>query len=147
MARKNVELTLANIRKDSPVLAELASNGTIKMTGAIYNLQTGVGDGVDGAPGGIERAKMVVVTNPSEGKPSMGKSIKNASSVTRVGLDLAKNVFQVHAVDANGEVVVARKVRRGELIEFFAELPRVPGGDGGVLVGASLGAPARRTRA
>jgi len=41
VARKNVELTLANIRKDSPVLAELASNGTIKMTGAIYNLGTG----------------------------------------------------------------------------------------------------------
>ena len=41
VARKNVELTLANIRKDSPVLAELASSGTIKMTGAIYNLETG----------------------------------------------------------------------------------------------------------
>jgi carbonic anhydrase len=41
VARKNVELTLANIREDSPVLAELASNGTIKITGAIYNLETG----------------------------------------------------------------------------------------------------------
>jgi carbonic anhydrase len=41
VARKNVELTLANIRKDSPVLAELASSGTIRMTGAIYNLETG----------------------------------------------------------------------------------------------------------
>jgi carbonic anhydrase len=41
VARKNVELMLANIRKDSPVLAELAANGTIKMTGAIYNLETG----------------------------------------------------------------------------------------------------------
>ena len=41
VARKNVEMTVANIRKDSPVLAELAANGTIKITGAIYNLETG----------------------------------------------------------------------------------------------------------
>ncbi len=41
VARRNVELTLAGIRKDSPVLAELAANGTIKMTGAMYNLDTG----------------------------------------------------------------------------------------------------------
>lgn len=41
VARRNVELTLANIRKDSPVLAELAANGTIKMTGAMYHLETG----------------------------------------------------------------------------------------------------------
>ncbi|WP_407159441.1 carbonic anhydrase family protein [Bradyrhizobium sp. STM 3557] len=41
VARKNVELTVANIRKDSPVLAELESNGAIKVTGAMYNLKTG----------------------------------------------------------------------------------------------------------
>jgi len=41
VARKNVELTVAGIRNDSPVLAELAANGTIKITGAIYNLETG----------------------------------------------------------------------------------------------------------
>ena len=40
----------------------------------------------------------------------MGKSIRNIAAVTRVGLDLAKKVFQVHAVDARGEMVVARKV-------------------------------------
>jgi transposase len=67
---------------------------------------------------------MVVVINPSEGKPSMGKSIRNFAAVTRVGLDLAKNAFQVHAVDANGKVVAARKLRRGQLVAFFAELPR-----------------------
>ena len=32
---------------------------------------------------------MVVVANPSEGNPSMGKSIENFAAVTRVGLDLA----------------------------------------------------------
>jgi transposase len=53
----------------------------------------------------------------------MGKSIRNLSPVTRVGLDLAKRVFQVHAVDARGEIVVARKLTRSRLIPFFAELP------------------------
>lgn len=41
VARKNVEMTVANIRKDSPVLAELESNGTIKIVAAMYNLETG----------------------------------------------------------------------------------------------------------
>jgi transposase len=53
----------------------------------------------------------------------MGKSIRNLTAVTRVGLDLAKRVFQVHAVDAKGEIVVARKLTRSQLIPFFAELP------------------------
>jgi transposase len=66
---------------------------------------------------------MVVVKTPSEGKPSMGKPILNLSTVTRVGLDLAKRVFQVHAVDAKGEIVVTRKLTRNQLISFFAELP------------------------
>ena len=54
----------------------------------------------------------------------MGKSIQKLSSVTRVGLDLAKRVFQVHAVDANGEIVAARKLARGSVVGFFSELPR-----------------------
>ena len=44
VARKNVEITMANIRKDSPVLAEMESNGGIKIAGAMYNLETGVVD-------------------------------------------------------------------------------------------------------
>jgi transposase len=58
----------------------------------------------------------------------MGKSIRNLSTVPRVGLDLAKRVFQVHAVEATGEIVVARQLTRSQLIPFFAELPpRVAG--------------------
>ncbi len=53
----------------------------------------------------------------------MGKSINNLSSVTTVGLDIAKNVFQVHGVDAEGALVVAKAVRRGQLLSFFASLP------------------------
>jgi carbonic anhydrase len=44
VARKNVELTIADIRKDSPVLADLESHRTIKIAGAMYNLKTGVVD-------------------------------------------------------------------------------------------------------
>lgn len=54
----------------------------------------------------------------------MGKSSIDLSSVTRIGLDLAKNVFQVHAVDTSGAVIVARPVRRGKLLEFFGAFPR-----------------------
>jgi transposase len=53
----------------------------------------------------------------------MGKIITDFSSVTTVGLDLAKHVFQVHCVDASGRVVVAKSVRRNKLLEFFASLP------------------------
>src|ERR1700693_4821355 len=89
---------------------------------------------------------MVVVINPSEGKPSMGKSIRNLSTVTRVGLDLAKNAFQVHAVDATGAIVVARKLTRGRLVPFFAELaPCVVAIE--ACSSASLGTGADRTRA
>jgi carbonic anhydrase len=41
VAHKNVEMTVASIRKDSPVLADLEAKGTIKITGAMYNLETG----------------------------------------------------------------------------------------------------------
>jgi len=54
----------------------------------------------------------------------MAKSIENLSSVTRIGLDLAKNVFQLHAVDAAGAVIIARSVRRGALLRYFDKLPR-----------------------
>ena len=44
VARKNVELTMADIRKESPVLAEMETKGAIKIAGAMYNLETGVVD-------------------------------------------------------------------------------------------------------
>ena len=53
----------------------------------------------------------------------MGKSITDLCSVTTVGVDLAKHVFQVHGVDASGRVVVAKAMRRNKLPEFFASLP------------------------
>jgi len=47
VARKNVQMTVADIRKDSPVLAEMESKGAIKMAGAMYNLETGAVDFLD----------------------------------------------------------------------------------------------------
>jgi carbonic anhydrase len=44
VARKNVEITMADIRKDSSVLAAMESSGAIKIAGAMYNLETAVVD-------------------------------------------------------------------------------------------------------
>src|ERR1700746_3429959 len=41
----------------------------------------------------------------------------------RIGLDIAKNVFQAHGVDANGTVVIRKRLRRPEILRFFASLP------------------------
>ena len=45
------------------------------------------------------------------------------SAIAIIGLDIAKNVFQVHGADANGAPVLKRKVRRGQILAFFASLP------------------------
>ena len=42
--------------------------------------------------------------------------------ITTIGLDVAKNVFQVHGVNAAGEVVVRKALRRVQLLPFFAKL-------------------------
>jgi len=42
--------------------------------------------------------------------------------IATIGLDLAKNVFQVHGVDAEGKVLARRKLRRVEVLEFFAKV-------------------------
>ena len=43
--------------------------------------------------------------------------------VVTVGLDIAKSVFQLHGVDAQGTVVLRRQVRRSQLLQVFAKLP------------------------
>jgi transposase len=43
--------------------------------------------------------------------------------ITTVGLDLAKSIFQVHAVDGAGQVVVRKALRRAQVLPFFAKLP------------------------
>src|SRR5262245_9915395 len=44
-------------------------------------------------------------------------------AVTTIGLDIAKSVFQIHAVDAAGNVVVRRQLKRRYVLPFFQKLP------------------------
>src|SRR5258708_13896160 len=49
-------------------------------------------------------------------EPSMG-------DITTIGLDLAKSVFQVHAIDEEGGIVLRKRLRRGQVLAFFAGVP------------------------
>lgn len=44
--------------------------------------------------------------------------------ITTIGLDLAKNIFQVHGVDEAGAVVVRKQLRRAQVLGFFAAMSR-----------------------
>src|SRR5512147_1796646 len=50
---------------------------------------------------------------------------KGASTmqITTIGIDLAKNVFQVHGVNERGKAVLRKQLRRGQVAAFFANLP------------------------
>jgi len=61
-------------------------------------------------------AKMLVVESPADGEPSM-------SEIRTIGLDLAKHIFQVHGVDAEGTTVLRKQLRRGQVLAFFSRLP------------------------
>jgi transposase len=43
-------------------------------------------------------------------------------TIATIGLDIAKSVFQVHGVEATGQVVVRRQLKRRHVLEFFAKL-------------------------
>ena len=43
-------------------------------------------------------------------------------AVTTIGLDIAKSVFQVHGIDAEGEVVIRQQLRRSRVLGFFKKL-------------------------
>ena len=43
--------------------------------------------------------------------------------ISMIGLDIAKNVFHIHGVDASGAPAVQRQLRRGQVEKFFAQLP------------------------
>src|SRR5208337_1510706 len=44
-------------------------------------------------------------------------------TITTIGLDIAKSVFQVHGVDATGQVVIRRQLKRRYVLAFFERLP------------------------
>ena len=66
--------------------------------------------------------------------------------VTTIGLDIAKSVFQVHGVDAAGQVLIRRQLKRRAVLAFFQKLPACSGWDRGLRLVALLVARAPSTR-
>jgi transposase len=44
-------------------------------------------------------------------------------AMTTIGLDIAKSVFQVHGIDAEGHLVVRRQLKRRQVVAFFQKMP------------------------
>jgi hypothetical protein len=44
-------------------------------------------------------------------------------TITTIGLDIAKSVFQVHGVDGSGQVIIRRQFKRRLVLAFFQKLP------------------------
>ena len=83
-------------------------------------------------------AKMPVGQKPPANRePSMNE-------ITTIGLDLAKHVFQVHGVDAEGTTVLRKQLLGRSCWHSSADYRGVSGGDGGVCDGALLGAGVER---
>src|SRR5262249_2289208 len=80
-------------------------------------------------------AKLVFLENHQKKEPSMNE-------ITTIGLDLAKHVFQVHGVDAQGSPVLRKQLRRGQVLAFFSST--LCGRGGSVRDGALLGSRAGR---
>jgi transposase len=59
---------------------------------------------------------MVVVEDHQQREPSMDE-------ITTIGIDIAKQVFQLHGVDGTGKVVLCKRLRRSQVAAFFATLP------------------------
>jgi transposase len=51
------------------------------------------------------------------------KSIRVHRYLFRRSLDLAKQIFQIHGADAEGNVIINRKLRRAEVLRFFEKTP------------------------
>src|SRR2546425_10250101 len=69
------------------------------------------------APLRHRRAKLVFSRITRNREPSM-------SEITTIGLDLAKHVFQVHGIDAQGTTVLRKRLWRGQVLAFFSRIPR-----------------------
>ena len=75
-------------------------------------------DAVDGSSTGTRVPKMWALL--------VAPTIRRSSpmqTVSTIGLDIAKSVFQVHGVDANGVVVIRRQLKRRYVLAFFEKLP------------------------
>jgi transposase len=79
-------------------------------------------DAVDGSPTGATSAIDVGAVRAHMIRRSQMQTI------TTVSLDIAKSVFQVHCVDANGDVVLRRQLKRRYVLAFFQKLRPCPVG-------------------
>jgi len=68
-------------------------------------------------------------------------------TVTTIGLDIAKSVFQVHGIDAEGNVLIRRQLKRRFVLSFFEKLPPCLVGIGACASSQSLVAPTQGARA
>jgi transposase len=55
-------------------------------------------------------------------KPPRFGGAKSCKTITTIGLDIAKSVFQVHGVDNDGKVVIRRQLKRRYVLAFFEKL-------------------------
>src|SRR5580704_6980336 len=69
------------------------------------------------APPAASSDRVIVVNESHQGAVHM--------QITTIGLDIAKNVFQVHGIDTAERVVVRKQLRRRQVLEFFKALRRV----------------------
>jgi transposase len=63
-------------------------------------------------------AKLAVALKPLDYKKGYPKM-----KITTIGMDLAKTVFQIHGVDEHGKVAVRKKLKRAEVLNYYANLP------------------------
>jgi hypothetical protein len=75
-------------------------------------------DAVDGSSTGTRVPSMWVLLGHS-----MIRRSQAMQTITTVGLDIAKSVFQVHCADADGKMVLRRQLKRRYVLAFFQKLP------------------------
>lgn len=61
------------------------------------------------------------------------------NEISIIGLDLAKNVFQIPGAGPDGKVALRKKLNRGRLLEFFAQATPLRGRDGSLRQRTLLG--------
>src|SRR5262249_9645511 len=74
-------------------------------------------DGVDAPYSAASRCHSVVVV-----KSATLRERTSAMQISTIGIDLAKTVFQIHGVDAEGKTVIRKRLRRAEMLSFLAGL-------------------------
>ena len=101
--------------QSTAIIGVLSQEDVGLVSGAALNEREGYADGVDGScTVGVVMRHIAVVTNCLRGATQM--------HVTTIGLDLAKNVFQIHGICEDGEVAFNRALRRAQVLTFFEGL-------------------------